>query len=577
MSAPHHHKLIIYQLLVRHFGNTNTKNKYFGSLSENGSGKFNQISDKALQSIREFGATHIWYTGILEHATMTDYSLFGIAQDHPMIVKGKAGSPYAVKDYYDVDPDLAENVTMRMEEFEALLHRTRSQKLKSIIDFIPNHVARQYRSDKRPEGVSDFGEQDQTDLAFSPDNNFYYVPNEPFQVPEGLSTPLKVKHKYVEFPAKATGNDVFRADPTVYDWYETVKLNYGVDYLDNRKTHFDPIPDTWLKMRDILLFWARKGVDGFRCDMAEMVPVEFWGWVIPLVKNENPELIFIAEIYNPNEYRRYLSDGKFDYLYDKVGLYDTMRRLVEGSGNADDITRLWQQETGEIAPNMLRFLENHDEQRIASRYFAGNPFSALPAMALSATLHTGPVMIYSGQELGIAANDAEGYQGDDGRTSIFDYWGIPELQAWIRGGKFNENNLSDKQRVLRKFYADLNHLIVANEAFHSGAFYDLQYVNFHGQSAGYDSARIFSFLRYTSRQKVLAVFNFDHQSEFITHVRIPEPVWVETLGLDTDRTYELAGIFGNPAGDINFRFDESPGGVPVSLPPGAFRFWQIMG
>lgn len=570
------HKLVIYQLLVRHFGNTRTKNKIFGSIRENGCGKFNDITAKALSALRKFGATHIWYTGVLEHATLTDYSRFGIEKDHPMVVKGIAGSPYAVKDYYDVDPDLAENVTMRISEFEALVHRTRENGLKSIIDFIPNHVARFYRSDQKPAGVSDFGENDLTGLTFSPQNNYYYLPGETFKIPDGISSPVKAGDDYYEHPARATGNDVFSAHPSVYDWYDTVKLNYGVDYLDGGKTSFDPVPDTWLKMRDILLYWTEKGVDGFRCDMAEMVPVAFWAWVIPQVRSRNPDIIFIAEIYNPGEYRRYITEGGFDYLYDKVGLYDSLRRLVEGHGHADDITRVWQQESGDIAHHMLRFLENHDEQRIASRYFAGNPFRALPAMALSATLHTGPVMIYSGQEVGVAAKDSEGYQGDDGRTTIYDYWGIPEIQAWTNKGKFDGEGLTGEQKELRKFYISLNKLVRDNEAFHSGGFFDLQYVNFHGRSPGYDSSRIFSFLRYTNAQKIIAVFNFDHERLFPTHLRIPEQVWTEVLGLDPERYYTIREIFGGQTWDFPFRYYDNPDGLPLNIPPNSFRFWQVI-
>ncbi len=577
MPAPtrQNDKLIIYQLLVRHFGNTKTRNKFFGSIRENGCGKFNDITDKALSALKEFGVTHVWYTGILEHATLTDYSLFGIEKDHPMIVKGIAGSPYAIKDYYDVDPDLAENVTMRISEFEALIHRTRENGLKSIIDFIPNHLARSYQSDAKPEGTEDFGRNDNPDLPFSPQNNYYYLPGEAFRIPDGISSPVKSPDDYTEIPARATGNDVFSPAPSVYDWYDTVKLNYGVDYLDGRKAHFDPVPDTWLKMRDILVYWSRKGVDGFRCDMAEMVPVEFWAWAIPQVKSVSPEIIFIAEIYNPGEYRRYIREDGFDYLYDKVGLYDTLRRLIEGHGNADDMTRLWQEESGDISRHMLRFLENHDEQRIASRYFAGDPFRALPAMALSATLHTGPLMIYSGQEVGVAARESEGYQGDDGRTTIYDYWGIGELQAWVNKGKFDGAKLSEQQLALRKFYAALNRLVTEKEAFYSGAFYDLQYVNFHGQSPGYDSSRLFSFLRYTDRQKIILAFNFDQNRHFSTYLRIPEQAWCEVLHLDPERHYTIEEVFGAQTWDFRFRYSENPDGIPLNLPPNTFRIWEI--
>jgi len=242
-------KFVVYQVLPRLFGNFNSSNKHKGTIEENGCGKFNSFTVNALSEIKSLGVTHIWYTGVIEHASQTDYSSFGIANDHPAIVKGIAGSPYAIKDYYDVDPDLAENVENRMAEFEDLVTRTHKAKLKVIIDFVPNHVARQYHSTAKPKDVVDLGEKDHCNWAFSPLNNFYYLPNEAF-------SPLFNVLGYKEFPAKVTGNDHFTAHPSQNDWYETVKLNYGVNYVEGHQKQFNPIPDTWFKMRDILLFWA---------------------------------------------------------------------------------------------------------------------------------------------------------------------------------------------------------------------------------------------------------------------------------------------------------------------------------
>ena len=314
-------KMIIYQVFTRLFGNNRIPTRVNGSIHDNGCGKMADFTTKALNEIKKLGATHIWYTGIIEHATQTSYADSGITPDHPAVVKGKAGSPYAIKDYYDVDPDLATKVPNRKQEFQNLVNRTHKAGLKVIIDFVPNHVARQYHSDAKPQGVTDLGENDDTHLAFSPQNNFYYVPGTPLQ--GHIDLHQNAPTAYEEMPAKATGNDRFDAWPAQNDWYETVKLNYGVDYLGGRSCHFDPVPDTWVKMRDILLYWAATGIDGFRCDMAEMVPVAFWHWAIPQVKEAHPALIFIAEVYNPGEYRNYIHEGHFDYLYDKVGLYDT--------------------------------------------------------------------------------------------------------------------------------------------------------------------------------------------------------------------------------------------------------------
>ncbi|MFM8913415.1 MAG: alpha-amylase family glycosyl hydrolase, partial [Flammeovirgaceae bacterium] len=318
-------KMVVYQMMTRLFANTNTANNFFGSVEENGVGKMNNINDAALKGIKELGVTHVWYTGIIEHALLTDYSKYGIASDDADVVKGKAGSPYAIKDYYDVNPDLAVDVAKRMKEFEELVARTQAQDLKVIIDFVPNHVARSYKSDAKPAGEKDLGEGDDVTVAFKPTNNFYYLPGQPFVAPKRpyQQGAPNVDGKFAENPAKVTGNNQFTAAPNLGDWFETVKLNYGVDFQNGEKRYFNPVPNTWEKMRDILVYWANKRVDGFRCDMAEMVPVEFWQWAIPQVKKVNPQIVFIAEIYNPSQYRNYLDNGHFDVLYDKVQLYDT--------------------------------------------------------------------------------------------------------------------------------------------------------------------------------------------------------------------------------------------------------------
>ncbi len=500
------HKVIIYQVFTRLFGNKNTTNKPGGELTENGSGKFNDFDETALQAIKEMGITHIWYTGVIEHATMTDYTAYGIRKDNPEVVKGKAGSPYAIKDYYDVNPDLAVNVKDRMEEFDNLVLRTHKAGLKVIIDFVPNHVARQYHSDAKPQDIKDLGEYDDKTVIFHPNNNFYYLPEEAFQIPADLKEKVN-KQSFREMPAKASGNDVFKAQPSVHDWFETVKLNYGIDPQSKEK-HFDPIPDTWNKMEAILKFWTDKGVDGFRCDMAEMVPVEFWHWVIPRIKAVNPDILFIAEIYNPAEYENYLKEGKFDYLYDKVQLYDTLKHIIQGKSTTDHITTVWQDLKG-INQYMLRFLENHDEQRIASPDFAGDPFKAIPAMVVSATLYTGPVMIYFGQEVGEPGAGASGFSGDDGRSTIFDYWGVPEHQKWMNNGKFDGGLLSDDQKRLHSIYSEILNLVKDHEVFGNGKFFDLHAIN-KKYNASY-APELYSYLRYNEEEVFLILTNFSEK------------------------------------------------------------------
>ena len=433
-------KIFIYQVLPRLFGNGNTLNRENGTLAENGVGKLSSFDNKTLTEIKKMGFTHIWYTGLLEHASKTDYSSYGIPKDHPDVVKGNAGSPYAIRDYYDISPDLADMVENRIAEFEQLVERSHKNGLKVIIDFVPNHVARQYHSDVKPTKVKDFGVEDDLSVVFDPDNNFYYLPDQKlelqFPVQQGESA-------YEEFPARATGNDCFTNRPTVNDWYETVKLNYGVDYEHGKTNCFTPVPDTWLKMRDILLYWTAKGIDGFRCDMAEMVPVEFWNWVIPKVKTKNKALLFIAEVYNPSQYHNYVHWGLFDYLYDKVDLYDTLRDVICNHKPTSEITFCWQRLDG-LQSKMLNFLENHDEQRIASDFFIGDPFKAVPGMIVAAIMNVNPVMIYFGQELGEKGMDKEGFSGLDGRTTIFDYWSVDSIRNWRNDGAFGNSGLTEE-------------------------------------------------------------------------------------------------------------------------------------
>ncbi|NDW12720.1 alpha-amylase [Bacteroides sp. 214] len=508
-------KIIIYQVLPRLFGNDNSFCIHNGDIKENGCGKLADFNQKALKEIKKIGATHIWYTGIIEHATQTDYRNFNICPDHPAIVKGKAGSPYAIKDYYDVAPDLAKDVELRMREFENLVTRTHRSGLKVIIDFVPNHVARQYNSDAQPKGTKQLGEEDDTSLAFSAKNNFYYIPGSELRGQFDMKG--NADESYKEFPAKATGNNRFDAYPNINDWYETIKLNYGVDYAGGGENHFMPIPNTWEKMLDILLFWAAKNIDGFRCDMAEMVPVEFWEWAIPQVKHAYPTILFIAEVYNPNEYNNYLFRGKFDYLYDKVGLYDTLRNVICGYDSAKSISRSWQS-LGGIEKRMLNFLENHDEQRIASDYFACDARKGVPGLLVSACMNTNPMMIYFGQEFGERGMDQEGFSGKDGRTTIFDYWSIDTIRRWRNGGSFDGKMLSVKGKELQSTYMRILTMCNEEKAISQGLFFDLMYVN--EDNWNFNIHKQYTFLRKHENEVLLFVVNFDEQPVDIS-INIP--------------------------------------------------------
>jgi glycosidase len=517
-------KHVVYQMMFHLWGNQNREVKRNGSAAENGVTKFKDVSVKGLQALKKKGYSHLYTTGILEHATMEDFSALGSPLDHPQVVKGRAGSPFAIKDYYDVNPFLADKPAERMQEFSAMLDRVHQAELKLVLDFVPNHLARAYHSDQKPAGVVDFGQNDNKDLSFSPSNNFYYLPGTQFTIPTGVNPPVPVTVPYIEIPAKVSGNNVFSAQPSIHDWFETVKLNYGVDLQHGNQTHFDPIPDTWLKMTDVLVYWTQKGVDGFRCDMAEMVPVEFWAYAIPKVKALNPEVVFIAEIYNPQEYRNYIFKGGFDYLYDKVGLYDGIRHIMEKKPGATtaDITRVWQQESGDFANHMLRFLENHDETRLNSPGFAATNFwSTIPGMVLTASMHDGPLMIYFGQEFGEKAQEIEGFNEADDRTTMFDFYRVDTHQRWLNGGKFDGGKLTASEKEIDSFYSELLAWINSSEAIQKGKFFDLQYA----QNSAYPKDKVYAYLRYTDKSRNLIICNFDSENHDF-NIEIP------TLALD---------------------------------------------
>ena len=525
MAVMNDNKIVVYQVLTRLFGNTNTTNKPWGTIEENGVGKFADFTTKALEELKALGVTHIWFTGVLHHALTTDYTAYGISNDFTAVVKGRAGSPYAIKDYYTVNPDLADDPTQRLEEWEALIARTHQCGLKVIMDIVPNHVARRYESIAKPEGTRGFGEDDDTTVQYAVNNNFYYNPNEAFQLPEGIYG------EYHEFPAKWTGNGTRASKPDRNDWYETVKLNYGVrpdgtkDFaelpasFENEDTeahyHFwadKTVPDTWRKFKDIALYWLGKGVDGFRYDMAEMVPVEFWSYLNSAIKHQNPKAFLLAEVYNPNEYRPYLHLGKMDYLYDKVQLYDTLRNIVTHGHSTDAIVAI-QSSLADIAHRMLHFLENHDEQRIASPEFAGYAEKAKPAMTVSMFISESPVMLYFGQEVGEKAAEVAGF-GSPSRTSIFDYIGVPAHQRWVNNKRFDGGQLSEAERSLRNFYQRLLNLKV------NGAYIDLHQYN--RQHTEYYNNRVYSFARGNEDEQWVIVSNFSEHDYFGFDLQLPD-------------------------------------------------------
>lgn len=536
-------KIVVYQVFTRLFGNKNTTNKPWGSIEENGVGKFEDFTSKALKEIKDLGVTYIWYTGVLHHALIRDYTSIGISNDNPEVVKGRAGSPYAIKDYYNVNPDLAVNPAKRLEEFESLISRTHKAGMKVLIDIVPNHVARKYEGKSNPRGVRNFGTDDDVSVEYNRDNNFYYIPNCSFELPD-IDLPLNgefdsnIHGKFEEYPAKWTGNGSRMAKPDRNDWYETIKVNYGIrpdgskDFYElpygyDKKScqeHFDfwqdkNVPNSWIKFRDIALYWTAKGVDGFRYDMAELVPFEFWSYMNSAIKVANPDAFLMAEVYNPYEYRNYLQFGKMDYLYDKVGTYDKLKDVIQGRSWPDELSNI-RRELKDIEHQMLNFLDNHDEQRLASPEFAGTPEKGKPLMVVSTTISTSPTMIYFGQEVGEAANENAGF-GTHSRTSIFDYVGVPSHQRWMNEGKFDGGQLSEQEKNLRDFYKRLLNFTINSSAL-MGDFQEIQSANRY-ISSGYDIA-IYSYVRWSNTQKLIIITNFYWLATSNFELRVPTDI-----------------------------------------------------
>lgn len=584
-------KEVVYQVFTRLFGNKNTTNKPWGTIEENGVGKFNDFTETALQEIKDLGVTYVWYTGVPHHAVIRDYSAIGISNDDPEVVKGRAGSPYAVKDYYNVNPDLAVNPANRLQEFEALIARTHKAGLKVIIDIVPNHIARKYEGKSNPSGVRDFGADDDTSVEYKRDNNFYYIPNTQFEIPDtdkplnGEKNPL-IDGKFEESPAKWTGNGSRMAKPDRNDWYETVKVNYGVrpdgskDFPElpagfdtkSYQEHFDfwkgkDVPDSWDKFKDIALYWTAKGVDGFRFDMAEMVPYEFWSYMNSAIKVNNPDAFLLAEVYNPKEYRNYIHLGKMDYLYDKVETYDKLKDVIQGRALPDGLSDI-QKGMADIEHHMLHFLDNHDEQRLASQEFAGTPQKGKPLMVVSATISTSPTMVYFGQEVGEAGNENAGF-GTHSRTSIFDYIGVPNHQRWMNGGKFDGGQLSQDEKELRDFYKRVLNFSLNSSAL-MGKYQELQTLN-RETTQGYDPG-IYAFTRWSATEKLIVITNFSWLTTSNFELKIPSDI-IQKWNLK-DGNYTITDQLYNKSA-VQLKVLNGEGKAQITIAPSESFIYQL--
>ncbi|MEM9456872.1 MAG: alpha-amylase family glycosyl hydrolase [Myxococcota bacterium] len=532
-------RAVIYQLVVRHFGNTNQTRAVDGSIDDNGVGKFADIDEVAIGELLDLGITHVWLTGVLRQATLTAYP--GLPADDPDIVKGRAGSFYAVRDYYDVSPDYALDPDMRLEEFDDLVDRFHAAGVTVLIDLVPNHVARSYASVVEP--AADFGTSDDQSAFFDPGNNFFYLPgqsltltrpaewNPPGFVFDGVFEP---ENGAPGSTPKVTGNNQATAAPSDTDWYETIKLNWGFDFTTGTGV-YNPIPDTWQKMDAIVAYWQGRGVDGFRCDFAHFVPGEAWAWLIEQARMRDPEAYFLAEAFADLD--GLLAAG-FDAVYHDDG-YDGLKRIYQGAGSQDDYATIMFGLGDDVRARYLQYLENHDERRIASPIEPmGGPddsgFGSMQAgyqlAPIAFLFSAGPILMYNGQEVGEAGAGVEGFGQDDGRTSIFDYWSLPALSAWVNGGAFDGGGLSAAQADLRNYYADL--LTLSRDPSVVGSSYwGLEYFNNPGMFADVPDG-FYTFARFEpgSARAVVVVANFAPGMSSAGPVRMP-PELVAAIGL----------------------------------------------
>lgn len=593
-------KPVVYQLVVRYFGNINATNRNDGPLAINGCGRFEDVSAAALLSLRDLGATHVWLTGCLRQATLTDYSAIGLPADDPDVVKGIAGSFYAVRDCFDVSPDYARDPAARLAEFDAMVARIHDAGLKALLDFVPNHVARGYKSVVRPD--LNFGAGDDTTRSFSPDNHFFYL-TDPLGQALRLAKPAGWKPTGVEFdgryapedggpgrPPKVTGNNVASASPSVDDWYETVKLNYGYDFATRRGV-YDPRPRTWDVMDAVLAHWQARGVDGFRCDFAHYVPPEAWAFLVTAARRRDPAAYFIAEAYpwpgsgDPITDRQQLVDAGFDAVYDD-DTYNHLKRIYQGTGGQDEYARSAAAASAVARRRAVRYLENHDERRIASPIVAaGGPgesgfgsadagYQLAPLQLLSGP---GPVLVYNGQEVGEPAAGAEGYGGDDGRTTLFDYWCMPAVARWVNHHACDGGRSSEAERALRRFYGDLLALC-QDPAVRADGYWGLKYLNRPDRYADCPG-ELYTFARFADGggRLLVVVANFNGSADVRGQVRVP-PDLVAVSGLPAavavrlrlDRGGANDAVIGRTSSD-----DLVAGGFAVTVPAQSTHVYLI--
>ena len=632
-------KLRIYQMFPRLFGNTNTNRVPNGTYEQNGCGKFADLNDEVLSSLKKLGFDAIWVTGVLRQATTRDYSSIGLPPDDPDLLKGIAGSPYAIRDYYDVCPDYALDPAKRVEEFKSLLTRAKQHDLKIFMDFIPNHVARSYASVIHPE--RDFGREDRGTEFFSADD-FYNLKPDSHGPPLRLATfdprkkePLTPTTKVIWddqqnrfpglkekidglFPGEAkrgrvTGDNQNTWTPNQDCWYETIKFNYGYNFTEGakgRRRHPTvaqpdfPVPNLWKKMDAVIAYWQEMGVDGFRCDVAHIVPSEFWHWALARARERNPKTFFYAECYE-GDVRLEVPDANPELApfrsnptslleagFDAVYGHDAYKRLMEiyqDKAWANDLDSAGR--AGFVGDNSVRYAENHDEVRVASpqvspKHWGGHgPLVGRPVSGILFGLSRGPVMVYYGQEVGEPADvGAAGFELDKGRTTFFDYWSVPTLIQWMNHGKYDGGALPELNQNLRAFYGRLLNSLT-HPALAQGNFIPLNPANrenafYHVADGKRENGRwLYSFLRYdpVSQRTLLVAANL-HPKSAASGVKLKfSEEATRLLHLTPELTLEGSDLLSQKPSSLRVSAKElTTSGIPLpELPPLSVAYFDL--
>jgi glycosidase len=334
----------------------------------------------------------------------------------------------------------------------------------------------------------------------------------------------------------------------------------------------------------VLAYWQGLGVDGFRCDFAHWVPVEFWKWAIARARSRAPAYFFAEAYDNPDAAPGFspsaFVQAGFDALYD-YQLYNGVKGIFASGKWCNDLDALLPDAA--VEGHLLRYAENHDECRAAAPIKLGDPGnsgfgSAWEGFAVTALLHAlgpDPALLYNGQEVGEPGQGAEGFGGDDGRTTIFDYWTMPAFARWVNGHAYDGANLTGDQQSLRSSYLVLWKLL-SQPAFAEGKVYSIQSANKAAPSYGGSGQWMYGFLRYQpdAGQTYLVLINLDPANGYQPKVHLPTEALNQARLPPSGATLHFADAF-SPYTASAAASDLPTLGVEIDMPPLGVRMLRI--